>query len=129
MLELDRSAQHLTDCFSEYLFGKAERRRAVVVIEGDFVGPDEDVKDSKNKIKYKSLLGSDDLEKIISVYGWIIEKNIRLFRVNLKSKQEDERIAWFGRKFDWIYLNCCRLPSIALSALGVRVGKTRMNSH
>jgi len=91
------------------------------LIEGNFSGLDEDVEYFKNKRNYKSLLDSNNPEEINFVYNWITGKNARLFRVNSKPEQEDKRIAWFGVKFNWIYLNCCRSPFIALSGLGVRV--------
>ena len=95
------------------------------LIEDNFIGKDEEVICSKNRINYKSLLDSDNLLEINSIYYWITWKNVRLFRANKKPKKEDERIAWFGGNFNGIYLNCCRFPSFNLSGLGIRIVKEK----
>ncbi len=99
------------------------------LIEDDFVGSDEDVKDAKNKMNYKSLLDSSDSRKINLVYNWIAGEDIRLLRLTKKPKKEEERIAYFGNQYNWIYLNCWRHPSRNLSALGVRIRENEAGFH
>jgi hypothetical protein len=89
-------------------------------VKDNFVGPDEYVKDSKNKINYKSLLGTDNLKEINEVYNWITGKDIYLWRLNSKPKSLDERVAWFGANSARAILSCSWGPSDINSSLGVR---------
>jgi hypothetical protein len=92
-------------------------------IQDSFVGPDECVKDSKNKTNYKSLLNSDNLQEINAVYNWITGKDAYLWRINSKPASLDERVAWFGAVSGGADLYCARSPSSQCSALGVRAAK------
>jgi hypothetical protein len=90
-----------------------------------FIGPDEYVKDSNNKTNYKSLLGSDNLQEINSVYKWITEKDAYLWRINSKPKTLDERVARFDALSGRAGLSCNWYPSGQYSSLGVRAAKQR----
>ncbi len=89
------------------------------VIE-NFVFNDEYVKDSTRPSNYKALLEVDDLQEIQNVYQWLTDKNIYLWRVNERSDQVKERVAWFGAYFGWTGLNCVRDPAFHFASLGVR---------
>ena len=88
-------------------------------IKDNFVGSNEYVKDSVNKTNYKSLLGTDNLNEINEVYNWITGKDAYIWRLNLKPKSLDERVAGFVAYSDWTVLVCSWNPSITDASLGV----------
>ena len=94
------------------------------LIEDDFVGPDESIKNSNNKQNYKSLLDSDNLKEINSIYNWITEKEIYLSRLNSRPNKEEEKPVKFYAELNYTDLNCFRGPSKSGSSIGVRVQNT-----
>jgi hypothetical protein len=89
-------------------------------IYDNFIGPNEYVKNSVNKINYVSLLGTDNLKEINEVYNWITKKDAYLWRLNSKPKSLDEKVALFDANTGGAILGCFRgIPSNSYSVLGV----------
>lgn len=88
-------------------------------IAGNFVGPDEFVKNTSNQAVYKALLGTDDTQEINEIYKWICGNNPFLWRVNHRPENQDICVAGFGAS-SGADLWCCGDPRDSDSALGVR---------
>ena len=91
----------------------------------DFIDRDEYVKDSQRPHDYKTLLGTDNLGVINSVYNWITGKDAYLIRINQRPTTVQERVAWFVADSARAVLGCGRYPSDANPALGVRVARAK----
>ena len=92
-------------------------------IDCSMMGPDEWVKDSPTPDIYQHLVGSSDINEIHAIYNWINDTNVRLYRVNSKPSNTDERVARFGADSGRAGLYCYGDPSVTNSGLGVRLRK------
>ena len=89
----------------------------------DIVGADGFVTQTNPQKELKSILDSNDIDEVNSVYNWITNQNLYLWRVNSKPKKDDTRVVRLYSSSDGAGLNCVRNPSVSNLALGVRRAK------
>ena len=89
-------------------------------IETKLVGADEWIKDSKNIDYLKAILGNNNVNEINQVYQRINGTEARIWRLNSKPENIDERVAGFVAGSGGVGLGCCRDPGGSYSSLGVR---------
>jgi hypothetical protein len=79
-------------------------------LEGNVVGPDQGIRDVKDKGVLEALLGTQDVSKINEVSQWINGTNASLWRLNSKPKQLNKRVAGFNALDNRLNLDCVRSP-------------------
>ena len=89
----------------------------------DIVGAKGFVTQTNPQKELKSILDSNDVNETNSVYNWITNKNLYLFRVNGKPKKDDARVVRLDSGSDWAGLDCNWNPGGSNRALGVRRAK------
>ena len=94
-------------------------------VKAKIIGPDQWIKESKNKEYLTSVLGTNDVKKINDVFQWINETNAYIWRANSKPSSDDERVAHWVADCDRVVLYCLRFPEFSESSFGVRVREAK----
>ena len=89
-------------------------------LEENIVGEDRFIEPGDENT-LKALLLMDDIDEINSVYHWLNQTNVYLWRLNSKPENIDERVAGFSADSDWASLFCVRYPECSDSSLGVQI--------
>ncbi len=92
-------------------------------IQENIVGPDGYITQINPQNELKSILGSNDVNEINQVYNWITKKDLYLWRLNNKPKENDERVVRLGSDSDMAILYCDWDPDDSSRALAVRAQK------
>jgi len=97
-------------------------------IKENIVGPDELVKNTSTKSRYKALTGSDNVQKINDVLKWITGKEAYGWFINGKPETDTDRVARFLAGSVTAGLACYWARTLSSSGLGVRyVREARRN--
>ncbi len=79
-------------------------------LSANVVGPDSWMENMSDKSVLESILGTSDTTKINKVSNWINGTNSRIWRLNSRPKQRDERVVRFVALDGRLDLGCSRLP-------------------